>query len=159
MPYCPCHMHPLGTSKFCTCAAQALISQRTLPSSLLLVCCLQSGGLRTRVPQHMMYCRWSGAGVLGICLLCFATTSLSDPGVVTKDNEAFHHALYQYDEVTSTQKDCRTCALSRPARSKHCPICNRYCYHSLLAVSYPPKEQLYCCISVEHSDLLTCFIL
>lgn len=70
-------------------------------------------------------CRWSGAAVMGICLLFFAITSLVDPGIVTDQNQAFHQALYAYDEVTSTQKDCTTCHLSRPARSKHCPICTR----------------------------------
>ena len=53
-------------------------------------------------------------------------TSYVDPGVVTKDNEAFHCSLYAYDDVTNTQKDCETCHISRPARSKHCRICNRY---------------------------------
>lgn len=124
--YCPYHMHPLGTSKSCTGAAQDVTSQHAPPYSLLLNGCLQPEGLHAYMPQHIAYRRWTGAGVLGICLIFFARTSLSDPGVITKDNEAFHRALYQYDEVTSTQKDCRTCALSRPARSKHCPICNRY---------------------------------
>lgn len=76
--------------------------------------------------DRTMCCRWTGAAAVGVCLMSFAITSLTNPGVVTKDNEDFHHALYQYDEVTSTQKDCRTCNLSRPARSKHCPICKRY---------------------------------
>ena len=76
--------------------------------------------------DRMKCCRWTGAAAVGVCLMFFAITSLVDPGVVTSDNAAFHHALYQHDEVTSTQKDCRTCNLSRPARSKHCPICKRY---------------------------------
>ncbi|DBB03919.1 TPA: hypothetical protein ACH3X1_013001 [Trebouxia sp. C0004] len=60
-----------------------------------------------------------------MCLLLMGITSYVDPGVVTKDSENFHCSLYAYDDVTNTQKDCETCHISRPARSKHCRICNR----------------------------------
>ena len=70
-------------------------------------------------------CRWTGAAALGVCLLLMGVTSYVDPGTVTEDNEAFHCSLYAYDDVTNTQKECETCDIKRPARSKHCKICNR----------------------------------
>ena len=62
--------------------------------------------------------------MLGVCMLFFGATSAVDPGVITKENEQHHQARYPYDDVTNTQKDCDTCHVSKPARSKHCRICN-----------------------------------
>ena len=64
--------------------------------------------------------------MLGVCLLCFGVTSAIDPGTVTKENQEFYQALYPYDDVTNTEKECNTCHVSKPARSKHCRICKRY---------------------------------
>ncbi|XP_062859885.1 palmitoyltransferase ZDHHC4 [Trichomycterus rosablanca] len=49
-----------------------------------------------------------------------------DPGTLTKKNHAAQLKVYQYDE-TLFQKGvlCPTCHLEKPARSKHCGICNR----------------------------------
>lgn len=49
----------------------------------------------------------------------------SDPGTVTKSNEAFSIEMYQYDNVMFHQgRKCQTCLLMKPARSKHCGVCN-----------------------------------
>lgn len=77
------------------------------------------------LPYAPLWHQYTGAGALGVCLLAFAITSSVDAGVVTRDTEAFHQSLYAYDEVTNTQKDCETCRIRKPARSKHCKVCNR----------------------------------
>jgi hypothetical protein len=48
----------------------------------------------------------------------------SDPGVVTRDNVQSWLALYAYDHVIHLPNTCEHCALPRPARAKHCDICN-----------------------------------
>lgn len=77
------------------------------------------------LPYAPLWHQWTGAGVLGVCLLCFGVTSAIDPGTVTKENQEFYQALYPYDDVTNTEKECNTCHVSKPARSKHCRICKR----------------------------------
>ncbi|KAM5152985.1 palmitoyltransferase ZDHHC4 [Mantella aurantiaca] len=48
----------------------------------------------------------------------------SDPGTVTKNNEASSTRMYPYDGVMFHQgRKCQTCLLMKPARSKHCGVC------------------------------------
>ncbi|KAK9819855.1 hypothetical protein WJX72_003324 [[Myrmecia] bisecta] len=77
------------------------------------------------LPYAPSWHRYTGTAAVGACLLSFYTTSVSDPGAVDADNLGAHLAIYDYDDVTSFQKDCWTCMQQRPARSKHCPVCNR----------------------------------
>ncbi|XP_030631485.1 palmitoyltransferase ZDHHC4 [Chanos chanos] len=52
-----------------------------------------------------------------------------DPGTVTKKNHAALLKMYPYDERLFHQgTSCPTCLLTKPARSKHCRLCNR-CVH------------------------------
>ncbi|EFN58137.1 hypothetical protein CHLNCDRAFT_57008 [Chlorella variabilis] len=64
------------------------------------------------------------AGAL-LCLALFLAASFSDPGTVTAANVAAHRALYPCDGLLYEEKECRTCGLPRPARSKHCSACGR----------------------------------
>jgi len=61
--------------------------------------------------------------VLGLVL--FALTSFSDPGTLTKQNCEAKAKAYPMDGVLYEEKDCGTCLLRRPARSKHCSVCGR----------------------------------
>ncbi|KAI8148728.1 DHHC palmitoyltransferase-domain-containing protein [Fennellomyces sp. T-0311] len=47
----------------------------------------------------------------------------ADPGIITKDNLQRFLDHYKYDELLYNPKDCSTCHLQKPARSKHCSMC------------------------------------
>ena len=68
--------------------------------------------------------RYTGTGVLALCLAAFLAASVSDPGFVSKANVA-HWLRTPYDDVTNKRKLCITCGLQRPARAKHCNVCGR----------------------------------
>ncbi|MBN3303961.1 ZDHC4 palmitoyltransferase, partial [Amia calva] len=52
-----------------------------------------------------------------------------DPGTVTEENHVALVAVYQYDRVLfQPGVSCPTCLFVKPARSKHCRVCNR-CVH------------------------------
>ena len=66
-------------------------------------------------------------GVLAAALLSFALASFVDPGVITPANVAGYAALYPFDDVLfpAGTDACGTCKTQKPARSKHCKVCNR----------------------------------
>eukprot|EP00922_Rhytidocystis_sp_ex-Travisia-forbesii_P035021 GHVS01052013.1.p1 GENE.GHVS01052013.1~~GHVS01052013.1.p1 ORF type:complete len:407 (+),score=40.30 GHVS01052013.1:68-1222(+) len=59
------------------------------------------------------------------CFVCFTACSTSDPGVVHERNCELLTTVYPYDGVMFTRTDCQTCGNVKPARSKHCALCNR----------------------------------
>ncbi|NXA38339.1 ZDHC4 palmitoyltransferase, partial [Eudromia elegans] len=62
---------------------------------------------------------------VGFFMLC----SRADPGIITKSNHMSLIKIYAYDAVLF-QKGivCPTCNMEKPARSKHCGLCN-ICVH------------------------------
>ncbi|KAJ8472029.1 hypothetical protein OPV22_026372 [Ensete ventricosum] len=62
---------------------------------------------------------------VGVGVLLFLLTSFSDPGIVTAENVSKYISAYPYDEIIYVEKECSTCKIRKPARSKHCGICNR----------------------------------
>ncbi|XP_036280427.1 palmitoyltransferase ZDHHC4 isoform X2 [Pipistrellus kuhlii] len=67
--------------------------------------------------------------LLAVNLVFFTLSCLTDPGTITKANEALLLQVYEFDEVMFPEKRwCSTCDLRKPARSKHCSVCNR-CVH------------------------------
>jgi palmitoyltransferase ZDHHC4 len=48
----------------------------------------------------------------------------TDPGIINPSNVQDAIAQYPYDEILFRPNVCRTCVLTKPARSKHCSICH-----------------------------------
>jgi len=79
-------------------------------------------------PGASEYHRYTGPLCVVASLLFFFFTSLSDPGYITPENEKAYVKAYPYDDqlyVAAIRGDCSTCKGPRPARSKHCRVCNR----------------------------------
>lgn len=67
--------------------------------------------------------------LLIINLVFFSLTCLTNPGTVTKANELLFLQAYEFDDAVFPKNvRCSTCGLQKPARSKHCSVCN-WCVH------------------------------
>jgi hypothetical protein len=62
---------------------------------------------------------------VAIGALLFVLTSFSDPGTVTAENVSQYLSAYPYDGIIFEEKECSTCKIARPARAKHCRICDK----------------------------------
>ncbi|XP_008246544.1 PREDICTED: probable protein S-acyltransferase 17 isoform X1 [Prunus mume] len=69
--------------------------------------------------------RYTSLLAVGVGVLLFLLTSFSDPGTVKADNVSQYLSAYPYDNVIYSEKECSTCKIPKPARSKHCSICDR----------------------------------
>lgn len=69
--------------------------------------------------------RYSSMLAIGVGIQLFLLTSFSDPGTVNSENASNYLSAYPYDKVIYVEKECRTCKIPKPARSKHCGICDR----------------------------------
>ncbi|XP_058082532.1 probable protein S-acyltransferase 17 [Magnolia sinica] len=69
--------------------------------------------------------RYTSFLAVGVGVLLFLLTSFSDPGTVKAENVSEYLSAYPYDNIIFTEKECSTCKILRPARSKHCRICDR----------------------------------
>ncbi|EPY89057.1 hypothetical protein CB1_000138027 [Camelus ferus] len=67
--------------------------------------------------------------LLIVNLIFFTLSCVTNPGTITKANELLLLQVYEFDEVMFPKNmKCSTCDLRKPARSKHCSVCNR-CVH------------------------------
>lgn len=64
--------------------------------------------------------KYIGFFVFVLCVVTFALTSFTDPGVITAANVAGYKAIFPYDNFMYREKVCATCNVSKVARSKHC---------------------------------------
>lgn len=70
------------------------------------------------LPSHV------GQTLFVVCLIFFAASCWSDPGVITPQTARQHSRLYPCDGVLFSPRACPACVLSKPARSKHCRYCD-----------------------------------
>ncbi|KAJ2671048.1 palmitoyltransferase swf1 [Coemansia sp. RSA 1085] len=54
---------------------------------------------------------------------CYIAACTTDPGIVDDRNVDSACRLFGYDKLLYFERDCRTCKLRKPARSKHCSAC------------------------------------
>eukprot|EP00301_Raphidiophrys_heterophryoidea_P006754 c12699_g3_i1.p1 GENE.c12699_g3_i1~~c12699_g3_i1.p1 ORF type:complete len:403 (+),score=69.89 c12699_g3_i1:1241-2449(+) len=83
--------------------------------------------LHHKIPFHQMS-PWHSFWIPTVIISCFVTfglASFTDPGVVTPENLRQLHTMFPVDGNLYQKKYCDTCGLDRPARSKHCRVCNR----------------------------------
>lgn len=69
--------------------------------------------------------RYTPPAALALTLLTFVVACVSDPGVVTVHTVKQVQARYPFDGVLYSRRTCKTCKIVRPARAKHCRVCNR----------------------------------
>ncbi|KAK9084083.1 hypothetical protein Scep_030554 [Stephania cephalantha] len=69
--------------------------------------------------------RYTSFLAVGVGVLLFLLTSFSDPGTVKAENFSQYMVAYPYDNILYKEKECPTCKIPKPARSKHCSICDR----------------------------------
>ncbi|KAK7284309.1 hypothetical protein RJT34_19054 [Clitoria ternatea] len=69
--------------------------------------------------------RYISLSVVAVGILLFLLTSFSDPGTVNANNVSHYIKAYPYDNIIYEEKECSTCKIPKPARSKHCSICDR----------------------------------
>ncbi|PFH33457.1 DHHC zinc finger domain-containing protein [Besnoitia besnoiti] len=69
--------------------------------------------------------KFLGFAVFLSCLVTFLFCALKDPGVIDHENAKDHERLYPYDRcIYFPNSKCSTCHFNKPARSKHCRLCN-----------------------------------
>ncbi|VFQ60462.1 unnamed protein product [Cuscuta campestris] len=69
--------------------------------------------------------RYTSLLAVSVGVLLFLLTSFSDPGTVKAENVSQYLSAYPYDNIIFSEKECTTCKIRKPARSKHCSICGR----------------------------------
>ncbi|GAB2218752.1 hypothetical protein Droror1_Dr00001982 [Drosera rotundifolia] len=69
--------------------------------------------------------RYTSLLAVGVGVALFLLTSFLDPGTVKTENVSRYLSAYDYDNIIYSEKDCSTCRIPKPARSKHCSICDR----------------------------------
>lgn len=77
-------------------------------------------------------------------LVFFVLASWTDPGIVTPENVEQYSRQYRLDGVLYQPRTCATCNIPKPARSKHCRVCNRYVLGLGHGVAGAPHSVFHC---------------
>jgi len=78
------------------------------------------------IPNRLLgaYHKYVGFAIFKLCLYCWWTACRSDPGVVTAENVDELCEIYEWDDQIFVLDECKTCLIPKPARSKHCALCD-----------------------------------
>lgn len=68
--------------------------------------------------------KYNGFGVYCICIWVWWQASRVNPGIVTRENVDELCEVFKWDNMIFFKADCHTCKLAKPARSKHCALCD-----------------------------------
>mmetsp|Transcript_57927 Transcript_57927/g.186038 ORF Transcript_57927/g.186038 Transcript_57927/m.186038 type:complete len:377 (+) Transcript_57927:134-1264(+) len=109
------------------------ICYRSNPIVQVFYLCVIVGGFLTfvlhgfpHIPNRYVgsFHKYTGFGVFSICLAVWWKASSANPGTVTPLNVDELCEIYKWDEQIFTAAQCKTCEVTKPARSKHCSLCN-----------------------------------
>ncbi|GAM19002.1 hypothetical protein SAMD00019534_021770 [Acytostelium subglobosum LB1] len=70
------------------------------------------------------YHKFTSVLAIIITLTSFVVASVTDPGYITSE-EGHSFIQYQYDRLLYVKKQCETCGIAKPSRSKHCRVCDK----------------------------------
>lgn len=68
--------------------------------------------------------KYAGFVIFFTCLSVWWKACRTDPGMVTPKNVAGLCEIYPWDDQIFASGECSTCQLKKPARSKHCGLCD-----------------------------------
>merc|ERR1712032_1106665 len=68
--------------------------------------------------------KYTGFAVFSMCVSVWWKACSTDPGTITPSNVDDLLERYKWDEQIFSEAYCKTCQLTKPARSKHCSLCN-----------------------------------
>ena len=109
------------------------IFKKPNPSFQIIYLLLSVGGFLIYVAQGFSHLPnlflseihiYIGTGLWLIALMFFLMSCTLGPGFATKANLKEATKKFPYDNFLYKQSECRTCKFEKPARSKHCSVCD-----------------------------------